>query len=78
MSRGRSTAVTSKPILPPSNNSQWVHPRRGRVGLVPRSSLADVTLHTPRSDYASLRPYYWPDCSSVGNTTELTDEQSEK
>ena len=26
-------------------------------------------------DYASLRPYYWPDCSTVGNTTELTNQQ---
>ncbi|QRV79293.1 alginate lyase [Ceratobasidium sp. AG-Ba] len=27
------------------------------------------------SDYLSYRPYYWPDCSNVGNTTELTQEQ---
>ncbi|QRW06180.1 alginate lyase [Ceratobasidium sp. AG-Ba] len=40
--------VTSKPILPPTNNSH---------------------------DYLSLRPYFWPDCSSVGNTTALTDQQ---
>ncbi|TDL23095.1 chondroitin AC/alginate lyase [Rickenella mellea] len=29
-------------------------------------------------DYASLRPYFWPDCSKVGNTTQLTDEQIER
>ncbi|CEL56856.1 hypothetical protein RSOLAG1IB_08134 [Rhizoctonia solani AG-1 IB] len=28
-----------------------------------------------KHDYMSLRPYYWPDCSSAGNTTELTNEQ---
>ncbi|KAG6840396.1 hypothetical protein C0991_006991 [Blastosporella zonata] len=26
-------------------------------------------------DYMSWAPYWWPDCSSVGNTTELTPEQ---
>ncbi|KAG8714704.1 hypothetical protein FRC09_017342 [Ceratobasidium sp. 395] len=26
-------------------------------------------------DYLSLRPYFWPDCSKVGNTTALTDQQ---
>lgn len=40
--------VTTKPILPPTNNSH---------------------------DYLSLRPYFWPDCSNVGNTTELTQAQ---
>ncbi|KAK7679627.1 hypothetical protein QCA50_017339 [Cerrena zonata] len=28
-----------------------------------------------KHDYASLAPYWWPDCSKVGNTTALTDEQ---
>jgi hypothetical protein len=26
-------------------------------------------------DYYSLSPYWWPDCSKVDNTTELTDAQ---
>ncbi|KAH8824435.1 chondroitin AC/alginate lyase [Flagelloscypha sp. PMI_526] len=26
-------------------------------------------------DYTSFAPYWWPDCSKVGNTTELTQEQ---
>ncbi|WVQ79983.1 hypothetical protein IAT38_002084 [Cryptococcus sp. DSM 104549] len=26
-------------------------------------------------DYLSYAVYFWPDCSSVGNTTELTDEE---
>jgi hypothetical protein len=42
----------------------WIRPR------------AHSVLHFA-SDYASYRPYYWPDCSSVGNTTQLTNEQSE-
>ncbi|CAE6506729.1 unnamed protein product [Rhizoctonia solani] len=28
-----------------------------------------------KHDFMSLRPYFWPDCSSVGNDTELTNEQ---
>ncbi|CAL1703088.1 unnamed protein product [Somion occarium] len=28
-----------------------------------------------KHDYASFAPYWWPDCSKVGNTTALTDEQ---
>ncbi|KAG8692131.1 hypothetical protein FRC09_011432 [Ceratobasidium sp. 395] len=28
-----------------------------------------------KHDYLSYRPYFWPDCSKVGNTTELTQEQ---
>ncbi|KAG8703483.1 hypothetical protein FRC08_002814 [Ceratobasidium sp. 394] len=28
-----------------------------------------------KHDYLSYRPYYWPDCSGVGNTTELSQEQ---
>ncbi|KAG8936109.1 hypothetical protein FRC03_011176 [Tulasnella sp. 419] len=40
-------SVTSKTILPPTNNTH---------------------------DYLSWRPYFWPDCSNVGNTTELPQE----
>ncbi|KDN44481.1 hypothetical protein RSAG8_05528, partial [Rhizoctonia solani AG-8 WAC10335] len=29
-----------------------------------------------KHDYLSYRPYYWPNCDGVGNTTELTQEQS--
>ncbi|KAI0795475.1 chondroitin AC/alginate lyase [Abortiporus biennis] len=36
-------------------------------------------LYTPPSgdkhDFMSFQPYAWPDCSSAGNTTELTQEQ---
>ncbi|PIL29173.1 hypothetical protein GSI_09222 [Ganoderma sinense ZZ0214-1] len=28
-----------------------------------------------KHDYMSWAPYWWPDCSSVGNTTELTPQQ---
>ncbi|CAE6416169.1 hypothetical protein ACGC1H_007208 [Rhizoctonia solani] len=28
-----------------------------------------------KHDYLSYRPYYWPNCDGVGNTTELTQEQ---
>ncbi|CAE6466713.1 unnamed protein product [Rhizoctonia solani] len=28
-----------------------------------------------KHDFMSLRPYFWPDCSNVGNDTELTNEQ---
>ncbi|KAF7343324.1 Chondroitin AC/alginate lyase [Mycena venus] len=28
-----------------------------------------------KKDYMSWAPYWWPDCSGVGNTTELTPEQ---
>ncbi|CAE6452121.1 unnamed protein product [Rhizoctonia solani] len=28
-----------------------------------------------KHDFISLRPYFWPDCSGVGNTTRLTDQQ---
>ncbi|KAJ7151336.1 chondroitin AC/alginate lyase [Mycena crocata] len=28
-----------------------------------------------KKDYMSWAPYWWPDCSKVGNTTELTPEQ---
>ncbi|KAI0752836.1 chondroitin AC/alginate lyase, partial [Daedaleopsis nitida] len=28
-----------------------------------------------KQDYMSWAPYWWPDCSSVGNTTELTAEE---
>ncbi|CAE6445363.1 unnamed protein product [Rhizoctonia solani] len=28
-----------------------------------------------KHDFMSLRPYFWPDCSGVGNTTRLTDQQ---
>ncbi|CAE7221817.1 unnamed protein product [Rhizoctonia solani] len=28
-----------------------------------------------KHDFMSLRPYFWPDCSGVGNTTRLTDKQ---
>ncbi|KAG8688382.1 hypothetical protein FRC11_005539 [Ceratobasidium sp. 423] len=28
-----------------------------------------------KHDYLSYRPYYWPNCTGVGNTTELTQEQ---
>ncbi|KAG8713018.1 hypothetical protein FRC11_013561 [Ceratobasidium sp. 423] len=28
-----------------------------------------------KHDFMSLRPYFWPDCSGVGNDTELTNDQ---
>ncbi|CUA74436.1 hypothetical protein RSOLAG22IIIB_05545 [Rhizoctonia solani] len=28
-----------------------------------------------KHDYLSYRPYYWPNCDGIGNTTELTQEQ---
>ncbi|CAE6489063.1 unnamed protein product [Rhizoctonia solani] len=28
-----------------------------------------------KRDFMSFRPYFWPDCSGVGNDTELTNEQ---
>ncbi|CAE6435341.1 unnamed protein product [Rhizoctonia solani] len=28
-----------------------------------------------KHDYLSYRPYYWPNCNGVGNTTELTQEE---
>ncbi|KAJ7050185.1 hypothetical protein C8F01DRAFT_1001023 [Mycena amicta] len=28
-----------------------------------------------KKDYMSWAPYWWPDCSKVGNTTELTPQQ---
>ncbi|CAE6458960.1 unnamed protein product [Rhizoctonia solani] len=31
-----------------------------------------------KRDFMSLRPYFWPDCSGVGNTTELTTDQISK
>ncbi|KAJ1303043.1 hypothetical protein OPQ81_011244 [Rhizoctonia solani] len=31
-----------------------------------------------KHDFMSLRPYFWPDCSNVGNTTELTSDEISK
>ncbi|KAI1792432.1 chondroitin AC/alginate lyase [Ganoderma leucocontextum] len=41
-------------------------------------SVTNKTFAPPtgnRHDYMSWAPYWWPDCSSVGNTTELTPQQ---
>jgi len=41
-------------------------------------SVMNKTITPPtgsKHDYESLAPYWWPDCSSVGNTTQLTPEQ---
>lgn len=41
-------------------------------------SVMNKTVMPPsgdKHDYLSYRPYYWPNCSGVGNTTELTQEE---
>ncbi|KAF9473986.1 chondroitin AC/alginate lyase [Pholiota conissans] len=41
-------------------------------------SVMDKNVTPPsgnKHDYMSWAPYWWPDCSKVGNTTELTPEQ---
>ncbi|KAF8177692.1 chondroitin AC/alginate lyase [Pholiota molesta] len=41
-------------------------------------SVMDKAVTPPsgnKHDYMSWAPYWWPDCSNVGNTTELTPEQ---
>ncbi|KAJ7641334.1 chondroitin AC/alginate lyase [Roridomyces roridus] len=41
-------------------------------------SVTNKTILAPsgnKNDYMSWAPYYWPDCSKVGNTTELTPEE---
>ncbi|KAM5536812.1 hypothetical protein V8D89_009530 [Ganoderma adspersum] len=41
-------------------------------------SVTNKTYTAPsgnKHDYMSWAPYWWPDCSSVGNTTELTPQQ---
>ncbi|KAI0074707.1 chondroitin AC/alginate lyase [Panus rudis PR-1116 ss-1] len=41
-------------------------------------TVVNKTITPPtgdKHDYMSLAPYWWPDCSKVGNTTELTPEQ---
>jgi hypothetical protein len=62
-------AVTSKTMLPPTGNKQYV-PR-----WVDRTRISLQNLRFC-SDFLSLLPYFWPDCSGVGNDTELTNEQS--
>ncbi|KAJ3476475.1 hypothetical protein NLI96_g11133 [Meripilus lineatus] len=42
-------------------------------------SVMNKTITPPsgtKHDYMSWAPYWWPDCSKAGNTTELTPEQS--
>ncbi|CAA7263300.1 unnamed protein product [Cyclocybe aegerita] len=41
-------------------------------------SVMDKSVNPPsgdKHDYLSWAPYWWPDCSGVGNTTALTPEQ---
>ncbi|KAL0573412.1 hypothetical protein V5O48_008534 [Marasmius crinis-equi] len=41
-------------------------------------SVTDKPVTAPsgdKHDYMSWAPYAWPDCSTVGNTTELTDQE---
>ncbi|KAJ7630239.1 chondroitin AC/alginate lyase [Roridomyces roridus] len=41
-------------------------------------SVTNKTIAAPsgnKNDYMSWAPYYWPDCSKVGNTTVLTPQQ---
>ncbi|KAJ3518100.1 hypothetical protein NMY22_g13828 [Coprinellus aureogranulatus] len=52
----------------------WANTLAGR-GPYSVMTKAGVAPTGDKHDYLSWAPYWWPDCSSVGNTTALTDEE---